>query len=196
MVLNVEFTALRRRASAGLAATADLIWPPSCPLCNQLPPATQGAAADFCVPCSAALSESEKLTLTACIRCGVPRAQTWKVIENSTSQSGVATQKSKNDAESPLKTRKTIQSDEFHPLTLDSASERNIFNAGPESGSPAKCPHCYNQKFRFQVPHTSPLLRSKALRSAKPLCVPLTKGTVQTPEVSRNPMLCYNSGEN
>jgi len=151
MVLNVEFTALRRRASAGLAATADLIWPPSCPLCNQLPPATLGAAADFCVPCSAALSESEKLTLTACIRCGVPRAQTWKVIENSTSQSGVATQKSKNDAESPLKTRKTIQSDEFHPLTLDSASERNIFNAGPESGSPAKCPHCYNQKFRFQA---------------------------------------------
>lgn len=151
MVQNVELTALGRRVSAGLTATADLIWPPSCPLCNQLPPATQGAAADFCIPCSAAITESEKLTISACRRCGVPRTKTWKVIENSTSQSEVATRKSEKDAELPVKTCKTIRSDESHTLTSDSVSGPKIFQAAPDSGSPTKCPHCHNQKFRFEA---------------------------------------------
>ncbi len=151
MVQNVELTALGRRLSAGLTATADLIWPPSCPLCNQLPPATQGAAADFFILSSAAITETENLTRSACRRCGVPRTQTWKVIENSTSQSEVATRKSEKDAELPVKTCETIRSDESHTPTSDSVSGPKIFQAAPDSGSPAKCPHCHNQKFRFEA---------------------------------------------
>ena len=150
MVQNVELTALGRRVSAGLAATADLIWPPSCPLCNQLPPARQGAAADFCIPCSAALSENEKLTRIACRRCGVPQAQTLRVIENSTSQGGLNLLKLEKNAELPLKTSETTRGDKPHPLTSNSAIEPNIFKAGPDNAHPAKCPHCYSQKFRFE----------------------------------------------
>ena len=151
MVQNVGLTTLRRRACAGLTATADLIWPPSCPLCNQRPPASKSIAADFCISCSGELSESEELTLAACRRCGVPRAQTRKVAKNPTSQNSDALQKPEKGGDAPLKTSETSPSDEPDSLTADSASSPNISKAGPGSGIPAKCPHCYNQKFEFEA---------------------------------------------
>ena len=151
MVQNVELAALRRRASAGLAATVDLIWPPSCPLCNQLPPAKQGVAVDFCLPCSRMLSESEKRTRSACLRCGVPQTRTWKVTGNPTSQSAAAMRNPTTAAELPVKTSETSRGDEPHPLTSNSASGPHLLKAEPKRESPAKCPHCYNQKFRFEA---------------------------------------------
>ncbi|HBV63579.1 MAG TPA: hypothetical protein DEF45_11205 [Rhodopirellula sp.] len=151
MVQHVGLTALKRRASASLAATADLIWPPSCPLCNQQPPASESVAADFCICCLAELSESEELTLAACRRCGVPQAPTRRVTENPRSQSLDAPQNPEKDGGAPAKTTETSRSDEPHPLVWDSHSSPDIPKSEPVSGNPGKCPHCYDQKFKFEA---------------------------------------------
>ena len=151
MAQIVGLTALKQRASAGLAATADLIWPPSCPLCNQLPPLSKSVAADFCSPCSAELSESEELTLAACRRCGVPRARTRKVTVNPTSQDVDALQNPEKDGRAPAKTSETNRSDEPHSLTSDFDNNPNFVKPETDIGSSGKCSHCYNQKFEFEA---------------------------------------------
>lgn len=151
MVQNVELAALRRRASAGLAAAADLVWPPSCPLCKQQPPAKPGVTADFCVSCSAALSESEHLTQAACPGCGVPQAHSCKVSTNPTLRDHVAMQNPLKNAELAAKTVETLRDEGPSRLNSDTGRSPNAIKAGRESQRFSKCPHCYNQKFRFEA---------------------------------------------
>lgn len=150
VVQNVGLTALKRRASAGLAATADLIWPPSCPLCNQLPPVSQVVAADFCMSCAAELSESEERTLAACRRCGVPRATTQNVTQNPTSGFD-ASQNPEKDDSAYQKTSEIRQNHEPHSLASDSDCSPKTVKSEPDSRSAANCPHCYNRKFKFEA---------------------------------------------
>lgn len=151
MLQNVKLTVLRRRASAGLAATADLIWPPSCPLCKEQPPASQGVAAGFCVSCSAALSASEPLTRTSCLRCGAPQGHNWELIEHSTQQNSAAIRNPRRKAELTLKSCETHQGDEPSEVKLDASCDPSTFKAFKGSEGVAKCPHCYNKKFRFEA---------------------------------------------
>ena len=61
-----------RLGRVGGGAALDLVFPPSCPLCNE--PASTGD--DFCRRCERALWVSEKQMESACPRCGLPRPAT------------------------------------------------------------------------------------------------------------------------
>lgn len=152
MVENGELLALRQRASAALAATADLIWPPSCPLCNQLPPAAPNVPADFCIPCLAALTQSEALIQAACLCCGVPRAQRWNTTEKSASHGGTTTRNpEKKHAE--LRTNICEASHATRPTSLQpgSGDSPQPFAWTPDGATPSQCRHCYNQNFSFEA---------------------------------------------
>jgi predicted amidophosphoribosyltransferase len=53
---------------AGKDAVLDLVLPPTCRLCNQ----PTGSGQDFCVACLRALTLSEPMMRSACLRCGRP----------------------------------------------------------------------------------------------------------------------------
>ena len=151
MVRNIELATLRRRAFAGVAAATDLIWPPSCPLCNRHQPASQDAAVDFCVSCSAALSESEKLTRAACLRCGVPQAHAWKVIANSTSQGGIAMRHPHRKAELTERTCDTSRGEQPSSFNLETSRGSSTLRARLANSGNTKCPQCHTEKFRFEA---------------------------------------------
>ena len=77
---------LKHPAPATLGALADLIWPPSCPLCNQSPPAVKSTRSEFCKRCVIDLSATEQVTRHACRRCGMPPAESVYGPKNDKSQ--------------------------------------------------------------------------------------------------------------
>lgn len=147
---NFEWLALKRGFHAGLTATADLIWPPSCPLCNQLPPATPGAVLDFCRPCSEELTVSEKRTRSACMQCGIPQVHAQNASDNPQSRDGAPRQNPKKESKFPTDVNRLPRDIETQPLHSDSDSIPLPPTARPGSGTPINCRHCYNQKFLFE----------------------------------------------
>lgn len=58
----------RNAVRLGVAASAELLWPPVCRWCGD----PVGSRRDFCQPCSALLGVSEPQMGIACVRCGMP----------------------------------------------------------------------------------------------------------------------------
>ena len=147
MVQKVDVAALRLQAKAGIAAASDLIWPPSCPLCNQSPPAAKDVPTEFCSSCATALSASEKLTRAACRRCGVPQPETSIRPENSDTQSDATVLKPEEKADSQPFPADPTSAFELNPVYSLAHSE-----AGSSADrTPEKCNHCRNQSFQFET---------------------------------------------
>jgi len=151
MVQNVKLTDLQRRASIGIAAATDLIWPPSCPLCNDSPPAFRGNSTEFCSCCAAALSESEALAQSACRRCGVPLPQASLNPENSDSRAYGETLKP--EAETHAQTQNVKTRAALRPDKSESATNTRSGESANQSlwCPPSKCLHCHNQNFKFKT---------------------------------------------
>jgi competence protein ComFC len=154
MVQNFELSALQRRAYAGIhsgmTAATDLIWPPSCPLCNRSPPAVKGVPPDFCTHCAAALSESENLTRAACLRCGVPKADASTKPDNSASQSDAETRHTGEQGNFDAKVSETAAVPKPSRFESYSCETANPATDRVHCNTPAKCAHCLHQKFVFE----------------------------------------------
>jgi predicted amidophosphoribosyltransferase len=130
MVPSVDSKDFKQLTTAGLNAIADLVWPPSCPLCNQSSPSVDGFAAEFCQDCESALSVSEEATRVACRRCGVPSSQTQLCKANIRSVEGSRAHESK-----------------FALRATEGCSDvPNVL-----IGLPEKCVRCRNQVFEFEA---------------------------------------------
>ena len=130
MVQSVDSKAFKQLAGAGLNAIADLVWPPSCPLCNRSTASVEGFLAEFCQDCESDLSVSEESTRLACLRCGVPGSQT------------------------PVcKARTCITSDSntSDSKFADRASESRSDLPNATTGPPERCVRCRNQIFEFEA---------------------------------------------
>ena len=151
MVQNIKLTDLQQQASLGIATVTDLIWPPSCPLCNDSPPAFTGNSTEFCSCCAAALSESEALARSACRRCGVPPAQASARSETSDSLGCVEILQPDKEAHSQNQNVKTSSVSEPN----ESESTADVRSGKPADQSlwatPSKCLHCHHQKFTFKT---------------------------------------------
>ena len=151
MVQNVKLMDLQQRVSVGITSVTDLIWPPSCPLCNDSPPALRGSSTEFCSSCAAALSESEALARLACRRCGVPPPQASTSPENSDSLAYVETLESKKEAHShtphvKIRSASAVNGSESSVHARTGKHPNQSFWAPP-----AKCLHCHNQNFTFKT---------------------------------------------
>lgn len=128
MVRSADSKSVQPFAIAGLKAIADMVWPPSCPLCNRSTPSVEGFAAEFCRECESDLSLSEASTRLACRRCGVPsqtsllRARTMRTGQNSGNS-------------------------EFCERAPESRPDLANITTGP----PEKCIRCRNQDFEFET---------------------------------------------
>ena len=130
MVQSADSKAFKQFAEAGLKAIADMVWPPSCPLCNRSTPSVEGFAAEFCQDCESDLSLSEASTRLACRRCGVPGSQT---------------------SFRRARTCKTGDPNTGGSEFSDQAPESRSDLANITTGTPEKCIRCRNQNFEFEA---------------------------------------------